>query len=268
MSGITFDWRQGTTTASQTRWGIFNTSIDGGPGGSIRWSMENPPVRPNWENVSVDLSGAAYQGLSNTTVTFYWYTENTGSDLDTIVLSGSVREGCKTGDTRSLVEFLEAEGHTVTREKRSDGPGDVSAFDLVIVSRDTSSPDYDEGSEIVDWNGLSLPMINMAPHLMRNNRWGWVNGSSLPTMTFSSYDSPFADPTHPIVQSATVSMFDSGLPATGVSNALPAGSVQVATMGGGASHGIFVIPAGTTLFNGAGTAGNVRIGFICGNSDA
>ena len=268
LSNITFDWRQGTSNPSQTRWGIFNTSIDGGPGGSIAWSIENPPIRPIWENVSVDLSGPAYQGLTNTTVTFYWYTERTGSDIDTIVLSGSSvgNDGYDNGETRSLNDFLEAEGHVVTREERTNGPGDVSAFDLIIVSRETSSPRYDEGTEPTDWNGLGLPLINMAPHLMRSIRWGWVNGNTLPSSTLSSYDTPFVNSSHPIVQSATASILSPAQSSTGVSNSLPAGTEQIVTMANGSSHGIFVIPPGASFFGGSGTAGDVRIGFIRGNS--
>ncbi|MDP0491093.1 MAG: hypothetical protein Q7Q71_08615, partial [Verrucomicrobiota bacterium JB023] len=92
LASISFDWRQGTGTASQTRWGIFNTSLDGGPGGTKLWELEDPVVRPNWENVTIDLSESLYQGLTDTTVTFYWYTERTGSDIDSIVVTGSTSE--------------------------------------------------------------------------------------------------------------------------------------------------------------------------------
>ncbi len=41
----------------------------------------------------VDLTGAAYQGLTDTTVTFHWYAGGEGSgdiDFDTVVVSGEV----------------------------------------------------------------------------------------------------------------------------------------------------------------------------------
>ena len=268
LSDITFDWRQATGTTSQTRWGAFNTSLDGGPGGTLIWGLENPPTRPNWENVSIDLSGANYQGLTNTTVTFYWYTEQSGSDIDSIVLSGSTidTDGYDSGETRSLNDFLENEGHTVTREERPDGPGDVSPFDLVIVARETNSTTYSNGNEPNEWNGLNLPLINMAPHIMRNNRWGWVNGNTLPQFTLTSYDAPFVAPSHPILQGATASVLSPSFSATGLSNSLPTGTEQIATIGNGASHGIFVIPDGTSLFGGSGITGDIRIGFLRGNS--
>jgi len=173
------------------------------------------------------------------------------------------------GTTQSLRDFLVASGHNVTRDARTGGPSenDETDFDLVIVARETSSGKYDDGTEPEDWNGLGIPIINMAPYIMRSSIWGWVNGTSLPSLgNVSEYDAPFVDPAHPIVLGVTGSLLNPPESATGLSNALPAGSVQVATLGGGASHGIFVIPAGTPL--GAGVAGAVRIGFIRGNEGA
>ena len=134
------------------------------------------------------------------------------------------------------------------------------------MARETNSGNYDDGSEPTDWNGLSLPLINMAPHTMRSNRWGWVNGTSLPSLNLSSFDTPFINPTHPIVGSATSSILNPAFSATGLSNSLPNGTDQIATMNGGSSHGIFVIPAGTNMFSNRGTAGGMRIGFLRGNS--
>jgi hypothetical protein len=93
LSEITFDLRQGTDNASNTRWAMFNTSLDGGPGGASLWGVEVPPLRgEGWANAVVDLSEALYQGLTDTTVTFYWYCESTGCDIDTIVVKGDVVE--------------------------------------------------------------------------------------------------------------------------------------------------------------------------------
>ncbi len=170
--------------------------------------------------------------------------------------------------TQSLNDFLVSEGHTVTRDQRANGPGDVSSFQLVIVARETNSGDYDDGTEPADWNGLSLPIINMAPHVMRSIRWGWVNGNNLPALTLSSYDSPFLNASHPIVQGTTTSILNPGSSATGVSNPLPAGTEQIAAMGNGASHGIFVIPTGASFFGNRGTAGDVRIGFLRGDTSS
>jgi hypothetical protein len=90
LSEITFDLRQGTTSSSSTRWAMFNTSLDGGPGSAALWGVEDPPLRgAGWTNADIDLVGDRYQGLSGTTVTFYWYNESSGSDIDSIVVLGS-----------------------------------------------------------------------------------------------------------------------------------------------------------------------------------
>ncbi|MGD9419678.1 MAG: glycosyl hydrolase family 95 catalytic domain-containing protein [Verrucomicrobiota bacterium JB025] len=90
LSAITFDIRQGTATAGNTRWAMFNTSLDGGPGSAPLWAVESPPLRGDgWEHASVDLGGAIYQNLTNTTVTFHWYNEWSGSDIDSIIVYGS-----------------------------------------------------------------------------------------------------------------------------------------------------------------------------------
>ena len=92
LTGITFDIRAGT--GSTSRWGMFNTSLDGGPGAAPLWGKAPLPGRnvtpDNWEHVNVDLSGAPYQGLTGTTVTFYWYAGSTGDDIDSIQVSGTV----------------------------------------------------------------------------------------------------------------------------------------------------------------------------------
>jgi len=84
---------RGATGSSGTpsgRRGDFGTSLDGGLDGSPLWSNTNLIGRPPWTPVSVDLSGATYQGLTNETVTFHWK-GTSAIDLDTIVLSGAVR---------------------------------------------------------------------------------------------------------------------------------------------------------------------------------
>ncbi len=87
------DWvsRQATGTVSNVRWLAFKTSLDA----TLIYS-EVGSHRNDVDTVSVDLSGAAYQGLSNTTVTFAWYAGGNGSgdqDFDTPIVNGTVREG-------------------------------------------------------------------------------------------------------------------------------------------------------------------------------
>lgn len=63
---------------------VFNAA-----GGAYDIALTRPAVR----NGNVDLSGAAYQGLTDTTVEFYWYAGGQGSgdiDFDTVVINGDV----------------------------------------------------------------------------------------------------------------------------------------------------------------------------------
>ncbi|MEX2216616.1 MAG: PEP-CTERM sorting domain-containing protein [Phycisphaeraceae bacterium] len=51
------------------------------------------PARPTFDSELIDLSGALYQNLTNTTVFFQWYAGGTGSgdiDIDNIVISGMI----------------------------------------------------------------------------------------------------------------------------------------------------------------------------------
>jgi len=172
------------------------------------------------------------------------------------------------GTSQSLVNFLEGEGHTVTRGRFGGGiPGAavLDAHDLIIVARESNSGDYNQGSEPQDWNAIAKPMINMNMYLYRASRWGWMNGNSLPGLGSQTDYDAYPDPSHPFVDGLTTSLFSSPTGMTGASNALPASAEVVATLNGGASHGIFVLPAGTTMFSGRGVAGDVRVGFIRGN---
>ncbi|NWK54990.1 lamin tail domain-containing protein [Verrucomicrobiaceae bacterium N1E253] len=89
LSSVTWLSRQATDSTSNARWIAFKTSLDTGliysEVGSHRYDVDT---------VSVDLTGAAYQGLTDTTVTFTWYAGGSGSgdqDFDTPVVHGDVR---------------------------------------------------------------------------------------------------------------------------------------------------------------------------------
>jgi hypothetical protein len=89
------------------------------------------------------------------------------------------------------VDLLEAAGHTVDYQKGAS-PGDgyyrtldedkiaaMNAADLVIVSRDTRSGDYNNGDEKDQWNGITTPLILMNNYLARSSRWKWMDTTSL-----------------------------------------------------------------------------------------
>ncbi len=88
LTSVTFNWRQATGPGN-TRALAFGTDIDG-----ILAFKELGLGRNDFDAETVDLSGAQYQGLTDTTVRFSWFAgEGTGTgdiDLDTIILNGNV----------------------------------------------------------------------------------------------------------------------------------------------------------------------------------
>lgn len=87
LTSVTFDYRNATPSEA-VRWLAFRTSIDT----NLTFS-ELGGARPAVRNGNVDLSGAAYQRLTDTTVEFYWYAGGQGSgdiDFDTVVINGDV----------------------------------------------------------------------------------------------------------------------------------------------------------------------------------
>jgi len=169
--------------------------------------------------------------------------------------------------------FLEGKGHSVTEiNSYTEGaPTDLTGVDLVIVSRSTSSGDYDDGTEPNDWNALDVPLILMSSYLTRTNRWGWFNTTTVTADVAVPTDySAFSNPNHPYVSglgtSVFPSTFDSGAPLTidwvGTVADVPAGANVVSTMTIGAAAdavGIVEIPEGTTLFNNAAGAASTLV---------
>ncbi|MCP4612885.1 MAG: hypothetical protein GY845_29685 [Planctomycetes bacterium] len=94
-------------------------------------------------------------------------------------------------DDQKFVEVLEAHGHTVDNQEApnfgegywrtmdADKIAALNAADLVIVSRNSNSGDYDDDNEIDQWNSITTPMIVMTPYFTRSSRWLWVDNTSL-----------------------------------------------------------------------------------------
>ncbi|HCO94559.1 MAG TPA: hypothetical protein DIU00_11515, partial [Phycisphaerales bacterium] len=107
-------------------------------------------------------------------------------------------------DDQPWMDLLEANGYTVDASFRSqegrtlddDKIAALNAADLIIVSRNSSSGDYDEGEEITQWNSITAPLMLMGVHISRNSRWLWVNTTSLPNLSDSSID--IIEAGHPI----------------------------------------------------------------------
>ncbi len=81
------------------------------------------------------------------------------------------------------VDVLIAEGYTVdlsfrNKEARTLDATKIAALnaaDLIIISRDTDSGNYDDGTEIAQWNGITAPILMQVAQIAQNSRWKWVN---------------------------------------------------------------------------------------------
>ncbi|MHC4463655.1 MAG: LamG-like jellyroll fold domain-containing protein, partial [Planctomycetota bacterium] len=105
---------------------------------------------------------------------------------------------------QAWVDLLRAEGYAVDY-KGEDGVtnfrhwrtldagkiAELNAADLIIVSRDTDSGSYANGTEPTDWNGVTTPLILQAAHIVRSNRWVWLNttGTNNSQSTLQAVDS-------------------------------------------------------------------------------
>jgi hypothetical protein len=73
----------------------------------------------------------------------------------------------------------------------------LNAADLVVVSRNTDSGQYDDGTEVADWNGITTPMMLTNPFLVRSSRWQWIDSTNLlppNTVTLRGPDPADPDP--------------------------------------------------------------------------
>jgi hypothetical protein len=71
---------------------------------------------------------------------------------------------------------------------------ELEAADLIIVSRDLSSKDYNADADF--WNGLAVPILNHNIKLARSNDhkyWDWLAGSDISTSAFTHLAVAYAD---------------------------------------------------------------------------
>ena len=86
---------------------------------------------------------------------------------------------------QGFVDMLEAEGYTVTRMQdpqsmNTSKVDQMNAADLVIVGRHGNSGGYaTDSNEVNMWNSVTTPIINQNPHVVRNNRWKWIDFDSV-----------------------------------------------------------------------------------------
>ena len=106
--------------------------------------------------------------------------------------------------------LIEGQGHSIVSHEPYDNLEELSLddydaqiaefneADLVIFSRDSNSGDYNDPLEHIAWTSdFSTPMIVMTPYLLRNNRWGMVDNSSIVDAAAPMF---VAEPEHPIFE--------------------------------------------------------------------
>jgi hypothetical protein len=177
------------------------------------------------------------------------------------------------GDEAAYTPFLQnILGYDITVEVQDDkyidplgaaAKADLHAADLVIVSRRTSSGNFD--AEIEFWNGLETPMILHSAFLIGDSRWRWMpGGNENVDLTRASV----FDQKDPILGGVTITdgqveMFSSLVPGLDVSNQGSAGNgTKVATPVGRDKVMIARWEAGTEYYPGSGQiAGGPRVFF-------
>lgn len=189
--------------------------------------------------------------------------------VNVLVVTDPANASAQPDDT-ALLSFLTAAGHTIDADSgpftaAPPTPAQLADVDLIIVSRTVQSGNYDDGTERVDWNALSKPMIVMSPHLARSSHWGLLSGTTIvnDAATPANYNA-FPNPSHPFINGQTTSFTPAGITIDGlVSTTVPAGATTVATItvSGQTEAAIVDIPAGSTSFGGSGNFGGRRVFF-------
>jgi hypothetical protein len=94
-------------------------------------------------------------------------------------------------DDQGWIDFLTGQGFNVEYRKGATlGNGywrtlddakiaALNAADLVIVSRNLNSGDYNNDTERDQWNGVKTPLLSLAMHQLRNSHWKWFNTTTI-----------------------------------------------------------------------------------------
>ena len=193
-----------------------------------------------------------------------------------LLQTNNATDGATTEDA-PLISYLTSLGHVVTTRGVNAGAvptaAELAPVDLIIVSRNTTSGDYDDGTEPVEWNALDKPLLLLGPHLARNTHWGFINGTIASPANEDrplTALNPYPNPNHPFVAGAGTTVYNDGSRIDFVgATEIPSGATLVATATAPLAAGgtqdlaaIVDIPEGTTMFNGKGTAGDRRVFFL------
>ena len=148
----------------------------------------------------------------------YWVTEDLGG--------GTSDQG--------FVDLLTNAGYTLdmsfaNQELRVLEPAEMEQLnraDLIIISRDSDSRQYDDGAqEIAAWNRkIARPILNLNAFYMQANRWNWVPASD--TWHYEAGPMRVLEPNHPVM--AGVNIVDGLVDVVTTQGTFPKGAMDAA----------------------------------------
>ncbi|MBN1844120.1 MAG: lamin tail domain-containing protein, partial [Sedimentisphaerales bacterium] len=182
-------------------------------------------------------------------------------------------------DDSGWVDLLTNQGYTVDNRPTywsyltTGKIAELEAADLVIVSRNTDSGQYDDGAEVAQWNGIATPLILMSAHIARSSRWRFFNSTEV-----ASTADPYLmalDTGHPAFAGVTlaggnlVNVLDGTVgPSSFVCVTTAGNGTVVARQAGGGYVWIAEWQAGTEYYSGAGQmAGGPRVWLVGGTQE-
>jgi len=181
-------------------------------------------------------------------------------------------------DDQAWVAMLEAQGYTVDytpgwEDLDDDKIAALNDADLIIISRNSNSGDYDDdATEISQWNSITTPIIQSSTHLIRSSRWLWFNTTTLPNLSDVVVD--ISVPSHPIFEgvSSPVQINDGVVgPSTfaDISGVGAGNGTLLANVTGGEVAWIVEWEEGVEYYPGSGqTAGGPRMFFAAGTQES
>ena len=97
-------------------------------------------------------------------------------------------------DTFTIGNFTNANGN-------AGQAATLSAADVIVVSRDTNSGNYDDGggAEMDFWNGLSGSILLSNGYISRNSRWDWVASGDVDAVSAAGNESNILDAGSPLL---------------------------------------------------------------------
>jgi hypothetical protein len=112
-------------------------------------------------------------GLSAPAQTIVWISE-TNADAQSVYFDQGWIDLLE--DAGYTVDFRPGEWMTLDVDKLAT----LESADLIIASRNSNSGNYaSDATEVTQWNSVPTPLIMMTAYWCRNNRWLWINDTTI-----------------------------------------------------------------------------------------